>query len=163
MILQRNFSNLRNLKSQLIVYILGRVAKWIRHQTSDLGIAGSSPVTVDTFFFLYFFHFFLVPCRYLLGLATLNLTHWLLYLDMTGFPLLLLFRPTWCMVARGGRPPVGRWPRTGCHTPHTPVRGKLGVRWIGEQNLLACGAGAPHTGRPVQWLVIPTTAGGGLD
>ena len=28
----------------------GCVAKWIRHQTSDLGIAGSSPVTLDTSF-----------------------------------------------------------------------------------------------------------------
>ena len=28
------------------------MAQWIRHQTSDLGIAGSSPVTVDSFCFL---------------------------------------------------------------------------------------------------------------
>ena len=32
--------------------MLDRVAQWIRHQTSDLGIAGSSPVTVDTFYLL---------------------------------------------------------------------------------------------------------------
>ena len=30
----------------------GRVAQWIRHQTSDLGIAGSNPVTVEIFFLI---------------------------------------------------------------------------------------------------------------
>ena len=35
-----------------VVNKVGRVAQWIRHQTSNLGIAGSSPAVVEYFFFL---------------------------------------------------------------------------------------------------------------
>ena len=31
-------------------FMVGRVAQWIRHQASNLGIAGSSPAVVEFFY-----------------------------------------------------------------------------------------------------------------